>query len=133
MPDKEKIEEDVEEVAEKVAEEVTESTKEAIEKAGKKASEEVEKAGKKAAKEIKSSAEETEVFTVNEGSTIAGKTVEEIDEKGVIGEDALMVELERDDEKLTPKGDTVLQPGDTVTITSSNGISDKTRDAFTEE
>lgn len=133
MSDKEEIEKEAKEVAEKVAKEVTESTKEVIGEAAEKASEEVEKAGEKAAKEIKSSAEETEIFALKEEAKVVGKTVEEIDKQGVLGEDALIVEIERDDEKITPKGDTILEAGDTVTVTSSSGISEKIRDAFIEE
>lgn len=129
MSDKERIEEETKEVAEKVVEEVTEN----IKKAAEEASEEVKKAGKEAAKEIKSSVEETEIFLVKESSTVSGKTVEEIDKQGVLGKDALIVEVEREDEKITPKGNTVLETGDTVTITSSSGISEKTREAFTKE
>lgn len=131
MPDKEENEKEVKEIAEKLAEEVTESTKEVIKEAAEEASKEVEKAGQKAAEEIKSSAEETEVFVIKEGATVVGKTVEEMDKQGILGENALIVEIEQEDEKITPKGDTVLKVGDTITVTSSSGISEKTRDALT--
>ena len=129
IADNKKIEEEAKKVAEKVAEEVTEN----IKKTAEEATEEVKKAGKEAAKEIKASAEETEIFQVEESSAVAGRTVEDIDKQGLLGKDALIVEIESNDEKVTPKGDTVLEAGDTVTVTSSSGISEKTRIAFNKE
>ncbi len=125
MTKKEKMEEETK----KVAEEVTEN----IKKVAEEATEEIKKAGQEAAKEIKRSADETEVFLVKEGSAVAGKTVEDIDKQGLLGKDALIVEIERNDGKVTPKGDTVLEAGDTVKITPSSGISEKTRIAFNKE
>lgn len=125
-----KNEKEAEEAAEKVAEKVVEKAEEEIKKTTEKAQKEVEKAGKEVAKKVKAAAEETEVFLVGGGSPVIGKTVEEIDDLELLGEDALIVEVERGDETMTPKGETKIEAGDTVTITSSSGISDKTRRAF---
>ena len=124
------MEKETEEVAEKVAEKVVEKAKEEIKETTEEAQKEVEKAGKKAAKEVKAVAEETEAFVVSEDSSLDGKTVQEIDEMGILGKNALMVEIERKEETITPKGGTEIKAGDTVTITSSTGITDKTRKAF---
>lgn len=124
------IEKETEDIVEKAADKVIEEAKEEIKKTAEEVSKEIKKAGEKAAKEVKAVGKETEVFIVKENSLVTGKTVQEIDDLGLLGEDALFVEIDREDEIITPKGDTVIKTGDTVTMTSSSGITDKTREAF---
>lgn len=124
------IEKETEDIVEKAADKVIEEAKEEIKKTAEEVSKEIKKAGEKAAKEVKAVGKETEVFIVKENSLVTGKTVQEIDDLGLLGEDALFVEIDREDEIITPKGDTVIKTGDTVTITSSSEITDKTREAF---
>lgn len=128
----EEVSEKVEEVSKEVAKKAEESVKE-IKETAEEASEEIEKTGKKVAREIKRAGEETEEFEVEGDAPVVGKTVEEIDDLGLLGEDALLVEVERGDKNITPKGDTIIKVGDIVTVTSSSGISDKTRMAFSKK
>jgi trk system potassium uptake protein TrkA len=67
---------------------------------------------------------DAEIFeiTVTEGAPIAGLTLAEADAEGLIGEDVLVVAVERGDHTLTPKGDTEVHAGDAVTVFSSRGI-----------
>lgn len=78
--------------------------------------------------------EEAEVFeiTVTEGAPIAGKSLIEADEAGLIPEDVLIVALERDghDPPLTPRGDTVIHPGDLVAVYSAFGADPELTDVF---
>lgn len=68
-------------------------------------------------------------FTVSEEAVITGHTIEEASETGLL-EDVLVVSVERKDEILTPKGDTMIQPGDVVTLFSRGEIPDQTIQAF---
>ncbi|WP_267642905.1 potassium channel family protein [Haloarchaeobius amylolyticus] len=75
-----------------------------------------------------------EVFeiTVDEGAPIAGYTLEEANQEGVIGHGILIVAIERNGEgdPLTPRGDTVVQPGDLLTVYSQRGAAPDVTDVF---
>jgi Lrp/AsnC family leucine-responsive transcriptional regulator len=68
---------------------------------------------------------------IRESSPIAGKTLEEANAEGLVSSDVLVVRINRDDESLTPTGDTEIRAGDFVTVHSRSGVTDETLDAFT--
>ncbi|SDZ78913.1 transcriptional regulator, AsnC family [Haloplanus vescus] len=74
-------------------------------------------------------AEVTEV-SVGDGAEIAGKTLSEADNEGILSGDVLVVGIERDDEVLTPKGDTEILPGDIVTLFSPDQTPQSILDVF---
>lgn len=71
-------------------------------------------------------------LTVIPSAPIAGLTLQEANEEGVIDSEALIISIERDEEMLTPKGDTQMRPDDVVTLFSRTGIDDTTIAAFNE-
>ncbi len=68
---------------------------------------------------------------VRDDAPIAGKTLERANEEGIVTSDVLVVRINRDDEAITPTGETTIQEGDFVTIHSRSGITDDTLGAFT--
>lgn len=70
-------------------------------------------------------------LTVGRDSPIVGLSLVEADSEGVLGDDVLVVAVERGENMLTPKGDTVIRAGDVVTIFSRNGHPSATIDALT--
>ena len=76
-----------------------------------------------------------EVATVKvvKGSPVEDKSVEEISDRGYIGTDALLISIERGDQTLVPKGDTLLQVGDIVSIFSATGLGDHTLRVFEDQ
>ncbi len=129
----EEIKKSAKEAAEKVAEEAAEKVEKVAEEIGKaadEASEVIEKKGEEAAEEIEKTIEETDVFAVEEDSPVDDKTVEEIDNGDILGVDAVLVKVERDDDEIVPKGDTLIKSGDLVKIHSPDKIKKKTREAF---
>lgn len=73
---------------------------------------------------------ETVAFTVPDDAPIAGKTLQEANRDGLIGEDVLIISIERDESILTPRGDTQISPADLVTIFSRDTVSRATLEAF---
>jgi Lrp/AsnC family leucine-responsive transcriptional regulator len=71
-------------------------------------------------------------LTVPEGASVAGRTLREANEEGLIGVDVLVVAIERGDMILTPRGDTTIQPGDLATVFSRDGVSDELLGRFTD-
>lgn len=59
---------------------------------------------------------------VAETAPLAGKSLAEANEEGVLDDDVLVVAVERDDDVLMPKGSTRIHAGDLVTLFSRNGI-----------
>lgn len=70
---------------------------------------------------------------VKEAAPVAGKTLREANEEGLLTSDTLVVRINRDEETVTPTGDTEIREGDFVTINSRSGISEETLEAFTGE
>lgn len=68
---------------------------------------------------------------VNESAPIAGKTLMEANEEGLIAPGILVVRIDRGDETITPSGSTVIEEDDFVTIHSRSGITDDTLGVFT--
>lgn len=54
---------------------------------------------------------------------VAGKTLEEAGEGGLIESDVLVITIERGDRIVTPKGGTTIEAGDLVTVLSRTGLS----------
>lgn len=71
-------------------------------------------------------------LTVSTSAPISGHTLQEANQKGIIDTEALIISIERDDEMLTPKGDTHVRPDDLVTLFSRTGVDDETIAAFGE-
>lgn len=59
-------------------------------------------------------------LTVRQDAPIAGHTLEQASQQGILDEDTLVIGIERDDRELTPHGDTVIRPDDIVTVLSRN-------------
>jgi len=78
--------------------------------------------------------EEAEVFeiTVTEEAPIAGKTLTEAGEDGLLPDDVLIVAIEREgeDRPLTPRGNTRIQANDLLTVYSAIGADPKLTDVF---
>jgi trk system potassium uptake protein TrkA len=67
---------------------------------------------------------DAEIFEISvvETAPIANMTLVEADEAGLLGEDILVVAVERGDHTITPKGDTEIRSGDAITVYSERGI-----------
>ena len=78
--------------------------------------------------------ETAEVFeiTVAEKAPIAGRTIQETAEAGLIPEDSLIVAIERNgqDPPLTPRGGTEIHVGDLLTVYSGSGANPGLTDVF---
>ena len=68
--------------------------------------------------------------SVASGAEIDGVTLGEANERGLIGEDVLVVSIERDEEIVTPRGGTTVRADDLVTLFARGGVSDRTVEAF---
>lgn len=79
-----------------------------------------------------SGAAEVAEVSVGEAADIAGLTIEEASETGVL-EGHLVVSIERGGELLTPRGNTTIRPGDVVTIFGKEAIPPATVQAFESE
>jgi trk system potassium uptake protein TrkA len=75
-----------------------------------------------------------EVFeiTVAENAPIAGLTLGEADQQGLLDEDTLVVAIEREETEapITPRGDTRLEQGDLLTVYSGRGATPDVTDVF---
>lgn len=75
-----------------------------------------------------------EVFeiTVAEEAPIAGMTISEAADAGLVGEEILVVAVERDGagDPITPHGDTRIEPGDLLTVYSGRGSMPSVTDVF---
>jgi len=78
--------------------------------------------------------EQAEVFEINveADAPITGKTLLEADSDGLLPEDMIVVAVEREGEAdpLTPRGGTVVQAGDVVTVYSALGAVPEVTDIF---
>ncbi|MFC7156237.1 TrkA C-terminal domain-containing protein [Halomarina halobia] len=72
-------------------------------------------------------------LTVSANAEIAGLTLSEANQRGVIHPDILVVSIERDDTILTPRGDTTVRSDDLVTVFCRSGLDKETLDAFGEK
>lgn len=69
-------------------------------------------------------------FTVSEGAEIAGKTIEEAVEGGLLTDEVLVISIEREGDMLTPKGETAIQTGDVVSLFSKGPLEKKSLEVF---
>lgn len=67
---------------------------------------------------------------VRENAPIAGQTLEAANETGLLSSDVLVVRINRDDDVITPTGETRIQAGDFVILHSRSGITEETLDVF---
>ena len=69
---------------------------------------------------------------VREGAPITGQTLREADDRGLLGDEMLIIALERgpDAEPITPRGDTRIEPGDLLTVYSTTGATADVTDVF---
>jgi trk system potassium uptake protein TrkA len=84
-------------------------------------------------KDFMSLAGDAEVFeiTVTEPATIAEQTLQEADAAGLLGDDVLVIAIERGETVITPRGDTTIHAGDLVTVFSKEGITSNVLETFT--
>lgn len=68
---------------------------------------------------------------VDEGAPIAGKTLQRANEEELIPSGVLVVRIDRDDQAITPTGETTIKEDDFVTVHSRSGITDETLEVFT--
>ncbi|MFC7198977.1 potassium channel family protein [Halospeciosus flavus] len=78
---------------------------------------------------------DAEIFevTVTENAAIAGKTLSEAGSESLLGEDVLVVALQRGEEIVTPRGSTRIEAGDTVTVFAREGMTDDLVELFVGE
>ena len=78
--------------------------------------------------------EQAEVFeiTVKQGAPIAGKTLQQANEEGLIGGETLIVAVERngEGEPITPRGNTRIEAEDLLTVYSATGAAPEVTDIF---
>ncbi|CCQ33265.1 TRK potassium uptake system protein [Halorhabdus tiamatea SARL4B] len=78
--------------------------------------------------------DQAEVFeiSVTENAPIAGKTLTEAGEEDILGDDVLIVAIEREgeDSPLTPRGNIQIQPNDMLTVYSARGADPDLTDVF---
>ncbi len=67
---------------------------------------------------------------VRENAPIAGQTLKDANENGLLSADVLVVRINRNEEVITPTGKTRIKEGDFVTLHSRSGISEETLAAF---
>ncbi|WP_136687162.1 Lrp/AsnC family transcriptional regulator [Halorhabdus amylolytica] len=70
-------------------------------------------------------------IAVGENAPVAGLTLKEAGDEGLLTTDVLVVTIERGDRAITPKGETTIESGDFVTVLSRTGFSDETLTMFT--
>lgn len=70
--------------------------------------------------------------SVAESAPIDGKSLSQAGDDGTLPEEILVVGIERDDDVLTPKGDTQIEAGDIVTLFSPEETSRTALEAFSE-
>jgi Lrp/AsnC family leucine-responsive transcriptional regulator len=68
--------------------------------------------------------------TVAEDAPIVGETLVEATENELLDEEILVIAIEREDEIITPKGDTKIQAGDLISVFARDGVPEPTLAAF---
>jgi DNA-binding Lrp family transcriptional regulator len=69
-------------------------------------------------------------FTVSDEARVANKTIEQAVEEGLLADEMLVVGIERNGEVLTPKGRTVIQPGDVIALFSKTPLKKDSLEEF---
>ena len=70
--------------------------------------------------------------TVSGDAPIVGETLRAANEKGLLDDDLLVIAIEREDQIITPKGNTEIRAGDLVSVFSRDGVAESTLDVFEE-
>ncbi|PSP94730.1 AsnC family transcriptional regulator [Halobacteriales archaeon QS_4_62_28] len=70
--------------------------------------------------------------TVSEGAQIVNETLRGANEKDLLDDQLLIIAIEREDQIITPKGNTEIRAGDLVSVFSREGVSSGTLDIFSE-
>lgn len=68
--------------------------------------------------------------SVSDDAKIVDTTLSEANESGLLDEDVLVIAIERNDEIITPKGETEIRAGDLVSLFSRGGVADETLAGF---
>lgn len=68
--------------------------------------------------------------TVAKDAPIVGETLRSATESGLLDEQILVIAIEREDEIITPKGNTSIQAGDLISVFARDGVPETTLDAF---
>lgn len=71
-------------------------------------------------------------LSVAPDAPVAGKTLEEANSEGLIGDDVLIIAIERDGEIITPRGHTTIEMDDLITVFSQRGREDEIVGSFTD-
>ena len=69
-------------------------------------------------------------FTVSEGAKVANMTIERAVSESLLADEDLVVGIERDGDVLTPKGETVIRPGDVVSLFSKSPLKRSSLEVF---
>ncbi|WP_128478462.1 winged helix-turn-helix transcriptional regulator [Halorussus pelagicus] len=69
-------------------------------------------------------------FTVSEGAEIADMTIEQAVNEDLLADEMLVVGVEREGDVLTPKGETVIQTGDVVSLFSKGPLEKNSLEVF---
>ncbi|WP_135535079.1 MULTISPECIES: Lrp/AsnC family transcriptional regulator [Halostella] len=69
-------------------------------------------------------------FTVSEGAEIAEMTIEQAVDEGLMADEMLVVGIEREGDVLTPKGETVIQTGDVISLFSTGPLEKDALEVF---
>ena len=69
-------------------------------------------------------------FTVSEGAEVANMTIEQAVSESLLADEFLVVGIERDGDVLTPKGETVIRPGDVVSLFSKSPLEKNSLEVF---
>ncbi|ELY57403.1 Lrp/AsnC family transcriptional regulator [Natronolimnohabitans innermongolicus] len=72
-------------------------------------------------------------LTVDEEAPIAGMTLAEAGHEDLLEEGVLVVSIERDDDVLTPTGESEIRAGDILTVLSRGGVAESIFDVFETE
>lgn len=72
-------------------------------------------------------------LSVSGGAPVAGLTLEEANSDGLLGDDVLVVAIERDGEIITPRGQTTIREDDLITVFSQRGRVDELVHSFSDE
>lgn len=70
--------------------------------------------------------------TVSDDAEIVDETLHEANEKGLLDDALLVIAIEREDQIITPKGNTEIRAGDLVSVFSRDGVSEATLDVFSD-
>lgn len=69
-------------------------------------------------------------LSVAADSEIAGLSLSEANKEGLLSADTLVISIEREDTILTPRGDSIIQPDDLITLFCRGGLDEETLSQF---